>query len=64
MANIIYGIVICVYLTVIGIRIYKIYTEHWELMKTYMEKGIEVRNRKFIDVLYETFGFNFDGWSK
>ena len=64
MANIIYGIVICVYLTVIGIRIYKIYTEHRELMKAYMEKGIEVRNRKFIDVLYEAIGFNFNGWGK
>ena len=59
MANIIYSVIICIYLTVIGIRIYKLWRKDLEERMFWAEKGIETEERKFIDMIYEAFGFHF-----
>lgn len=58
--NTIYGIVICIYFTVIGIRIYKLWRKNLEEIRFWAEKGIEMKERRFIDMLYEAFGFHFN----
>ena len=60
MANIIYIIIICIYLTVIGIRIYKLWRKDLEEIRFWAGKGIEKEERKFIDMLFEAFGFHFN----
>ncbi len=60
MANTIYVIIICIYLTVIGIRIYKLWRKDLEERMFWAEKGIETEGRRFIDMLYEAFGLHFN----
>jgi len=61
-ANIIYSIIICIYLIVIGIRIYKAMAEDEKMIEVYRKKGIEIdrkKRKRFIDYFYEANGFYF-----
>jgi len=62
MANIIYSIIICIYLIVIGIRIYKAMAEDEKMIEVYRKKGIEIdrkKRKRLIDYFYEANGFYF-----
>jgi len=59
-ANIIYSIIICIYLTVIGIRIYKAMAEDEKMVEFYRKKGIAVKRKRFIDYFYEANVFYFN----
>ena len=63
MANIIYSIIICIYLIVIGIRIYKAMAEDEKMIEVYRKKGIAIdrkKRKRFIDYFYEANGFYFN----